>query len=80
MLLSESPIWLLRKERKEDAEKSLKWLKGEDFKVEAEISELELAIEANNAKEGMSKVRKQNNNKIKVRLFIEKILFREKFA
>ena len=44
-VLVESPIWLLRKENKEEARATLQWLRGADYDVEMEMKELETIVE-----------------------------------
>ena len=42
--MPESPVWLMRKEREEEARKTLEWLRGEGYNVEPEMKELEVVV------------------------------------
>jgi len=42
--MPESPIWLMRREREDDARKVLTWLRGDKYNVEPEMKELEVVV------------------------------------
>jgi len=39
-LIKESPYWLIKKERKEEAESSLQWYRGQDYSIKSEFGDL----------------------------------------
>ena len=42
--MPESPVWLMRKGMSEDGRTTLVWLRGEEYKVEGELRELEEVV------------------------------------
>ena len=42
--MPESPVWLMRKERENDARKVLQWLRGRTYNIEPEMKELEVVV------------------------------------
>ena len=42
--MPESPVWLMRKERVEEARKTVQWLRGDGYDVEPEMKELEVVV------------------------------------
>lgn len=56
--MPESPVWLVRQDRREDAEKSMRWLRGKDYPIEQEIEQFERNRKSqSNTKVGFSELK-----------------------
>ena len=53
-LLPESPVWLLKSGRENEAHLTLKWLRGVKYDIEPEIKELKQIVEQDNNVPGLS--------------------------